>query len=566
MNEVAAYENGKASDVELVNRIIRRWDVSKAERATWLPLWQEMSRYVRPSTDPVLRSSTVQQTPSLTGFEQLYDSTAIHANMVLASGTMAQLTPAQSPWFAFDAPRSFGNADRVTRWYDACTIIAHEALATSNFYTELHNGYLDRGAFGTTCFHADTGGKHPLQFRCNEVGTFALMDGADGVTDTVFRELQYDARQAAQEYGEANLPQEMRDQLTASTSDAVLVKHQFLHVIYPRTDAERDGTKMDARNMPVASVHIHLKSRCIVRNSGYAEMSSFGSRYLRWGNASYGFCPAWMALPDCRQLNELQRNMDVLAEVAAFPRMLIPEDLEGQIDLRANGITYFKSQDRLPKEWATQGKYDIGMDRVKMRREDINKAFHVELFQQWAALTKQMTAAEVAARSQEKIELFSPTFTLLTTELYGPMLRRVFSLLLRQGVFPPPPPEAVYLNNSGRYAVSDPQIRYTSRLALALKAVRSYALNNAISRVGAMSAFAPGVGDNINWDRTFRDSVMDDGLPVEWIADEEDVQKMRQAKQAAAQQQQQIAMAHQAADSASKLASSGLIQTQTQQQ
>lgn len=563
MNDDGATVDQKPrGDKALADAIMQRYDRAKGERSAWLPLWQEMSRYVRPSRDPILRSSTVEHTPNVSGFEQLFDSTAIHANMILASGCMARLTPAQSPWFKWEAP-GFGAPDRVKQWFDKCTEIGHLALATSNFYNELHELYLDRGGFGTACFHADAGTDHPLMFYTADTGTFCLLNGADGIADTVFRENQMDARQAAQIYGEAALPEEMRRALKDGTDNA---KHEFVQVVYPRADADRDGVKIDARNMAIASIHLHVKTRTIVRQSGYNEMCSFGTRYLRWGNAAYGFCPAWQCLPDARQLNDLQRNMDVMAEVAAFPRMLLPDDMEGEVDLRANGQTFFKDPGRVPREWLTQGRYDIGMDRVNMRRDTIRQAFHVELFNQWTAITKQMTAAEVTARELEKIELFSPTFTLMTTELYTPILTRVFALLLRQGVFPPPPPEAVYVNGQGRYAIPDPQIQYTSRLALALKTVRSYALNNAIARAGQMSAFPGGaaVGDNLDWDRAYRDSSLDDGLPVEWITDEEDVARQRQARAEQAMQAQRMEQAKMIADGASNLAKSGLIPTQQQ--
>ena len=562
MNEEHPDAGTKDTDKEVVDRVLRRYERATGERSAWLALWQEMSRYVRPSKDPILRSSTVALTPSLSGFEQLFDSTAISANMVLASGCMARLTPAQSPWFKYEAP-GFQVSDRVKKWFDKCTEISHLALATSNFYTQLHELYLDRGAFGTACFHADAGDDHPLNFHTADIGTFALMNGANGKADTIFRERNLNAREAAQEYGADKLPEEMRKALDGG-GDTEADKQKFVHVVYPREDSERDHVKLDGKNMPIASLHIHVSSRTIVRNSGYAEMCSFGSRYLRWGDSAYGFCPAWQALPDARQLNDLQRNLDTLAEVAAFPRMLLPDDMEGEVDLRANGQTFFKDPQRVPREWMTQGRYDVGMDRVKFRQESINKAFHVELFQQWSAITKQMTAAEVNARELEKIELFSPTFTLLTTELYTPILTRVFALLLRQGVFPPPPPEAVYVNAQGRYAIGDPQIQYTSRLALALKSVRNYALNNAIARAGQMSAFPSGanVSDNLNFDRAWRDASMDDGLPVEWIPDEEDVMKTRMARAQAQEQARQMEQAKQMADSASKLASAGLIPQQ----
>lgn len=549
-------QNGNpGSDTAIAEKVLRRWKQADSERMPWVSFWQQLADYVRPSRDQIQRSN---KAPTLWQFENLFDGTAISANMTLASGCMARLTPAQTPWFSFDPPGPVANDDAVKRWFSECSEIALEALASSNFYTELHELYLDRGAFGTACLHVEGSDKHPLIFKSEDVGTFALLNGADGIADTVFRQRMLSAREATQEYGEKNLPDELCQELKNQTPSEA--KHEFLHAIYPREDAERDGMKLDAVNMPIASIHIHVKTRRVVRKSGYQEMPSLGSRYLRWGTHAYGICPAWQALPDCRQVNELQKNLDVLAEVAAFPRMLVPDDMAGEIDLRANGVTFFKDPQKIPREWGTQGRFDIGMERVKERQEAIKRAFHVELFNMWSALTKQMTASEVNSREAEKIELFSPTFTLLTTEVFNPLLRRVFALLLRQGVFPQPPEQAVYINARGRYAIPDPEIRYTSRLALALKAVRNLAFNRTMERIAPLMQFRPDIADNIDFDRAVRDGAIDDGMPVDWLKDEEDVANMRKARAEQAAQQQQEIQAHQMADTAAKVSKSGLLE------
>jgi hypothetical protein len=543
----------RQAEKAMVDSVLRRWQAAQSERAAWLSTWQSLADYVRPSRQVFARSDA----PTLTGFENLFDGTAISANMTLASGCMARLTPAQTPWFKFDAPRGI-NSDAVDRWYAECTDIALEALATSNFYTELHELYLDRGGFGSACLHSESTTKHPLNFRAYDMGSFALLNGADGLVDTVFVEREYTAREAAQVYAEHELPECILKELRENVHSGR--KHKFLHVVYPREDAERDGGKVDGANKPVASVHIYLPERCLVRNSGFDEMPTFGTRYLRWGTGSYGIGPAWQALPEARQLNELQKHMDVLAEVAAFPRFLVPYDQEGEVDLRASGHTFFKDPNHIPREWMTGGRYDIGLDRVKQRQEAIKTAFHVELFQMWAAISKQMTAHEVNAREQEKIELFSPTFTLLTTELYGPILRRVFSLLLRQSVFPQPPEEAVYQDARGRWNVPNPKIRYMSRLALALQAIHGSALTRTLGTFAPFVEARPDLLDNINFDRAFRDIGRDEGIPAEWMPPEDEVAQLRAARAQAQAQQILHEQQMNEADAAGKLARSGLME------
>ena len=137
--------------------------------------------------------------------------------------------------------------------------------------------------------------------------------------------------------------------------------------------------------------------------------------------------------------------MDALAEVSAFPRILAPDTHKQEFDLRACGITYYDSSNpaAVPREWATQGKYDVGKDRSEQRRQIIRECYHVDLFRMFAELDKQMTAREVAERSAEKINQFTATFTRLTTELFTPMLQRIFRLAYRAGILPPVPRELI---------------------------------------------------------------------------------------------------------------------------
>jgi hypothetical protein len=543
----------KPSKQQIADHLYRRWQSAQTERMPWLAVWQETAQYVRPSRQQVAYRTDI---PPVSGFEDLFDGTAIQANMVHASGCMSRLTPAMSPWFAFEPPRDRAHIDEVKRWYAQCTEIAIEALATSNFYTEIHECYLDRGAFGSACMHIEGTMKHPLNFRTHEIGTFAFALGADGRVDTVFRELDFNAREASQVFRPEELPECIRKELEANVETTA--KHKFLHALYPRSDSERDGFKLDGPNKAIASVYLYVKDKTIVRIGGYEEMPCLGSRYLCWGNHAYGFSPAWQALPECRQLNELQQNLDVLAEIAANPRILLPSDHEGEVDMRSLGVTYFKEADKVPREWATGGRYDIGLERVKQKQDAIKQAYHVELFQMWSAMTKQMTALEASAREQEKMDLFSPTFTLLTTELLGPALRRVFALLLRQNVFPMPPEQAVQINYRGAWEVPDPQIRYISRLALALKAHAKGGFSRLMSMMGPLLEVDPSLMDLLDLDAAIREMSYDENIPTRWLRSAANVEQLRQARAAAQAQQMQAQQAAVGAETLAKLKGAGI--------
>ena len=93
--------------------------------------------------------------------------------------------------------------------------------------------------FGSACLHSESTTKHPLNFRAYDMGSFAFLNGADGLVDTVFVEREYTAREAAQVYAEHELPECIHKELRENLNGGK--KHKFLHVIYPREDADRDG-------------------------------------------------------------------------------------------------------------------------------------------------------------------------------------------------------------------------------------------------------------------------------------------------------------------------------------
>ena len=542
------------SPTELAQRIIKRNDGLKSAAATWLTFWQDVGNYVMPRKAEI--TSTVNQ-PSTDKTSRLFDTTAVRANMVLANGQLAWMTPMESKWFSFDPPAATKMHDKARAWYSSCTDIAARELALSNFYSEIHEFYLDRGAFGTAAILCEPGKRNALYFRRFDVGTFTLCEDDEGYVDTLFREFKLTARQAAKMFGEDNLPESMLSDLAdVGNPNKADTEYEIIHAIYPREDSERDLTKRDGVNKAVASCYVEKKSRHVLKQSGYDEQPFFASRFLKWGNFAYGWSPSWMALPDARQLNFLEMQMDALAELAAFPRLLFPDTHEGEIDLRASGITYFDpaNPNAIPKEWATQGRYDIGFQRAEQKRKAIEDAFHVDLFKMFAMIEKQMTAREVAERSAEKLIQFSPTFARMTTELFNPLLRRVFGVLARQGKFPPPPQEALVLGEGGP-TIPEPEVSYMSRIALAIKALENNSFLRSIEMFSPLVEVRPDILDNYDMDKIVRGSARNDGLPDEWIADEEAVAEIRQARAEAAQQAAQAEQAERMASAAAKAGS-----------
>jgi len=531
--------------------IISRNDSLKSKRAAWDTLWQSLADYVMPRKSQI----TTKKTEAVEGYtDELYDTTVGRANMTLAAGQLNYLTPSNDNWFSFDAPEAIKarGGDIAEKWYGECTEIARRELAKSNFYLEIHEMYLDRGGFGTAHLHCEEGKRNVLNFSNAELGTYCIDENDEGVVDTVFREFTLTARQAVQKFGLENVGKKIRKCYEDEQSKKMDQEFTFIHAIYPREEDKRIPGRKDGANKPVASIYVCVEDRYVVRNSGYDEMPSQVSRYLKWGRTCYGYCPAIDALPTVKQVNFIEKMMDALAEIAAFPRVLIPENLEGEVNLASAGITVFDPnapQSAMPKEWGTQGRYDIGKERVEVKQKAIEEAFHVDLFKMFAMQDKQMTAYEAMQRVAEKLVQFSPTFARMQTEVFNGLLQRIFNMLFRAGKFPEPPPEAYLVTMQG-VSVIPPEVVYTSRVALAIKALENRSFIEFMQIIGPVVQLRPDVLDNFDLDVAARLLAKNLSLPVKIMRDEQDRDADRQARAEQAQAQTAIASAQGAAKAA----------------
>jgi hypothetical protein len=540
------------SRTDIAERAIKLHNSLSAERAPWDSFWNDVAAYVMPRKGEITNST---HSPSTARQDALFDGTAIRANMVLANGQLAWMTPAEARWFSFDPPAALRGIDAVETYYKQCTEVAAIELSRSNFYSEIHELYLDRGCFGTAVLYAEPGKRFPIHFRKFDVGTFSILEDSEGYVDTLSREFELSVRQASQMFGEDNLSGKLQTIFNGKDDAAKEQKFKFIHQILPRLPEEIEEGKRDPENKPIASIYVEIAGKHVCRLGGYDEQPFFATRFLKWTSEhAYGWSPSWMALPESRQLNFLEKQMDALAELAAFPRFLIPDTHEGEVDFRAAGVTYFDpgNPNAIPKEWATSGRYDVGLERANQRRQAINDAFHVDLFQMFTQLQKQMTAREVSERSSEKLIQFSPTFARMTTELFTPLLRRVFSLLSRSGAFPPPPRELIIQDAQGAF-LPEPEVSFSSRIALAIKALENNSFGRMMEMALPLVPVKPDILDNFNMDVIIRDVSRNDGMPARWLVDSEMVGKLRQARAEAQAQQAKQAQAMEAAGALAKV-------------
>ena len=500
----------------------------RAIRAPWESWWDTLRHYVLPS-----RLSDEQQVPDAhSDTARLGDTTAVEACQKLASGHMSYMTPSNELWFKWSSPDPAAG-DEAESWYNRCSEIANRELALSNFYTELHECFLDRVGLGTGsifCGHTRSG---RLLFRHIPCGQFVCAENDEGCIDTYMREFCFTPHQAAAQFGKKNLGPRARA-LLQSKRNPHEGSLRFLHVVRPRE--QRNRRRDSARHMPWESIYYSLDDNCVVEESGYREMPYMVTRFLKWGEGPYGLAPARLVYPDIRQAQFLNRVLDMLGEVAAFPRILELANQSGEVDLRAGGRTLINPESAslgFPREWATQGRYDIGMDRLKQKQDAINRAFFVPMLELWSERKQQMTASEVYARENERVMLFSPSFTLFACD-FKPLMERIFAQLMRMGCFPKPPGTVIRTDRRGEAVIHEPHVVYQGRIAMVMRRIQAEGISHTLERLQQLSALDPTLADHVDLDRSFRLAARLDGAPESILRAEHAVKRLRRKRESEA--------------------------------
>jgi homoserine trans-succinylase len=111
-----------------------------------------VSKYVIPRKAYITR----KKTPGTKYDYDVYDSTAMMANIILAAGLHSYLTNPNSRWFSLRVQNEEINKDEnVKIWLADTEERLYNTLNASNFNQQIHELYLDLGAFGVACMYEE---------------------------------------------------------------------------------------------------------------------------------------------------------------------------------------------------------------------------------------------------------------------------------------------------------------------------------------------------------------------------------------------------------------------------
>lgn len=507
--------------------------------------WDWLRRHIMPNT----QADADQEEHPATNNRRTHSTVACDSLHVLAGAHLMYITPTGQRWFALKSGKE-GNNKRVRydEWFAEATEITHKALANSNFYSVIHQCFIDRCLTGTGCVFCDTLSDGTLNFKHVPTGTYAIAEGRDQIIDTLTRLFKLTPHQAVEQFGYEQVPQRIRDAYD-DEKRRYTDRHQYIHLVLPRSGAAFGHDLVNPLKMKWASVYMLWDSdKKILQEGGYNEFPYLVTRFLKFGESPYGYSPGMNVKEEIKATLKLERVMDVLGEVAAFPRLLTLAEQVGEIDMRAGGRTVIKPQAaqlQLPREWGTQGRYDIGKDRIEDKEEKIRQAYYVPMLQVISSVDRQMTATEVNAREGEKVLTFSPSMTLFVFDC-NILINRVFSILFRQGKFPTDdmPEELVVRDQGGSedFEIKIPSVSYNGKISQAIERAQrgggDYYIQNALAYTQATND--PAMIEIVDMRKYARFLYENSGAPMDCLRKDKELEQLDQQRTAAAQQQAQL--------------------------
>lgn len=519
---------------KMVAQINRKYEKLLNYRNNWEHHWQELADYLLPRKADITKRRMQGSKRS----ERIFDSTGIHAVELLAAHLQSMLTNVSMSWFTMGyRDRELAVDNEANRWLQKCTELLDNAIDRSNFSLEIHELYFDLVVFGTGCLFIEYN-ENGLHYSSRHISELAISSNDRNQIDTVYRCFKLTARQIAQKFPDAALPDRVKKDLENEPYN----EHEIVHAVYPMSDM-----KTSLFNKPIMSCYYHKDSLGLLGRGGYDEFPFCVPRFNLDSTSSMGFgrSPGMTCLADVKMVNKMSEVSIKSAQKQLDPPLMCPDDgFFSPIRVTPGAINFYRAgtRDRLePLQAGTNNPIALNME--EQRRQAIRNAFFIDQLQMRES--PQMTATQVLALQEQQMRSLGSVMGRLQHELLQPLIQRSFKLMLRNGQLPTPPEQL-----QGQ----DIDIEYVSPLAKAQKSMDLQSTMRGMEIVGGLSEGFPALRDYID-ERGLAEYIVEyAGLPAKVVRSDEEVAAIKEQREEQQQQMMQQQQEMMAAEKAQKAA------------
>lgn len=539
-----------AIDHKRRTELARRIGELRNERSSWLPHYQELSKFLLP------RSGRYFQQDRNRGerrHNNILDNTGTRGVRVLSAGMMSGMTSPARPWFRLETPDpDLNRHSPVKLWLSDVTKLMLRVFAKSNTYRALHTTYEELGVFGTAAKVVMPNFQHVIHHHTLTAGEYMVGTDFYGNVDTLGREFEMTVGQLVGQFGRDNVSISVRQLYDKGSRDTWI---PVTHIIQPRT--QRDRKSPLARDMAFESVYWEpgCNHGSVLSDSGYKDFPALCSRWALAGGDIYGNSPGMEVLGDTKQLQQEQLRKGQAIDYQTKPPLQVPSSMKNaEVDTLPGGVSYYDGMtpgSGIRTAFDVNLRLDYLLADIQDVRERIKAGFYADLWLMLSQIdTGKMTATEVAERKEEKLLMLGPTTERLHSEELQPLVEGTFARMVEVGMVPPAPEEMQGM---------DLNVNFISTLAQAQRAIGTNSIDRYVANLGQIATIKPGVLDKFSeddWADIYADSL---GIDPRLIVPDEKVAFLRASRAKVQMAQQEAAQANINADTAQMAAQAGQI-------
>ena len=522
--------------------IIRMSKAAFTAKMTLDTLWQEIALNFYPERADFTAKRDIGDEFA----DHLYSSYPVSARLELGNLISSNLRPQSQKWFSTDVDdEDFEKGNAEARFLERITQVQWRAMyhPKSQFVKATKQCDHDFSAFGNGVIHCGVNSQRTgLLYKNYHLRDCAWSENADGVVDVLYRRWKPSARQLVGYFGD-KCASEVHNCMKNKKPEE---KFNCLHVEMPASlyDRGRLSNRWD-----YVSLYIDVDNCTILEETPQRSFQYVVPRWQTVSGSQYGSSMATtVALPDGRTNQVITRTIREAAEKYVDPPLIAVGDaIRGDIPIYAGGITIAdidydeRLGDVLRPISQNQGGMPIGFEVNTAIRDDIRKAFFLDKVQLPEPGMRDMTAFEVRRRIEEHIRGAAPLFEPIEKDYNMPLCDITFDILLQNGAF-----GSAMQEMPETLEGQDLKFTFRSPLAEMSEQNEAEAFKSGIAEIfGPAEEMGMGGFDYVDFDEAIPDAAKSSGFKSKWLRKEEDIEKIRENRNAQREAEAQMAQAQQ---------------------
>src|SRR6266852_3780480 len=532
-------------------------------RYSWWTHGRELADYILPrrykwliTPNQMNRGSPINQ--------HILDSTGTLSARNLAAGMFSGTCSPTRKWVGLHAGHlDSTQTNPVSLWLAECERLMYLIFAESNFYTAMAIFYFDLVVFGTAVMLIYEDYDNVINCINPAFGEYYV--DIDGKYRPVifYREFTYTISQTVDEFGWENCSS-MIQQFYDRRDGAGLTREVIIaHAIEPNTDPEKYGIPKHFKYRETywewggaTNPQSGTSSRGFLRKRGFNERAAIIGRWDLVGNDPYGRSVGMDALPDIKQLQQETRRKAQGIDKGINPPLVADVQLKNQpASLLPGGITFLQGMMSTGNDGMkpAYGNWKPDIASITADLEEVRKRIRDTFFNNLFNVASQfetrsnITAVEWDMRKAESLIMLGPVFQRLYNEVFTPIIDRVWGIMLRANILPPPPPEVAGKNID---------VKFSSLLEISQNAAQAGSIERMFQIAGQVAGIDPAATDNLDIDMAidiYSSLLNNSPRIIRSPAQLTQIRQARQQQQQAAQQTQQIEALSKAGANASQI-------------